>query len=379
MQRLSVVGGMTAGVAVSMPLNVDGLVGSHVDNLGLGLEFDFGQLSLGGSGDGSGGNIVVETGLKSGNIAADISLVGGNLGPSAVALFGLSLGGLGRSRRLLVEGSGGSDRRRGSLAGLVHPVFRDTVDQSNQRAHAVVSVRVSVSLSTAHVELHVLSRLASLGLLIGGVDVCDIAATAGIPARHRRAPVGVGSLLSTNLGGASGKEEALLSGGAVGGQTSAVDVGDIEVVVISRADSIDEVLELGVTLFRAVLSLGELNGDACGTAAGFLVVLAIGIARLEGDHVVNGAAGVGALVLPNGPEVDLVRAAVDDLGMGLAEVARLAEGDCAPGGDSGSHDGGGGDGGDELHYCCLKKPNIVIGKDGEGFEIGRPKEWQLNT
>jgi hypothetical protein len=372
MQRLSVVSGMTAGVAVSVPLNVDGLVGSHVDNLGLGLEFDFGQLSLGGSGDGSGGNIAVEIGLKSGNIAADISLVGGNLGPSAVALFGLSLGGLGRSRRLLLEGSGsgsGSDRRRRSLILLglasLFPGFQHRVGVGRVIEDVIVR-----RLRTAHVELHVLARSAGLGLSVIGVDVGNILATAIIPARHMRAPSRVVLILST----ASGKEEALLPGGAGGVCTFAVDVGDIEVVVIGRADSIDEVLELGVAMFRAVLSPGELNGDACGTTAGFLVVFAIGVARLEGDHVFNGAASVGALVLPNGPEVDLVRAAVDDLGMGLAEVARLAEGDCAPGGDSGSHDGGGGDGGDELHCCCLKKPNIVIGKDGEGFEISRPKE-----
>lgn len=186
-----------------------------------------------------------------------------------------------------------------------------------------------------------------------------------------RAPSGVFLILST----ASGKEEALRSARAFGyGFVIAVDVGDIEVVVINRADSIDEVLELGDFAIRTVLSLGELNGDAFGTVAGFLVVFAIGVARLEGDHVVNGAASVDYIVLPDGPEVDLVGAAVDDLGMGLADVARLAEGDCAPGGDSGSHDGGGGDGGDELHCCCLKKPNIVIGKDGEGLEIGRPKE-----
>jgi hypothetical protein len=335
MQRLSVVSGMTAGVAVSVPLNVDGLVGSHVDNLGLGLELDFGQLSLGGSGDGSGGNIVVETGLKSGNIAADISLVGGNLGPSAVALFGLGLGGLGRSRRLLVEGSGGSDRRRGSHAGIVHPLFRDTVDHSNQRAHAVVSVRVSVSLSAAQVELHVLVRSASLGLVVDVFHIGDIAATATIPTRHRRAPIGVGRLLSTDLSGASGKEEALLPCRAFFGiEFRAVDVGDIEEVIIeARFGSLDEVLKLGDYAFRAVLSLGELDGDACATTVGVLVVLAVGVARLEGDHIINGTASAGIFELVDGPEVDLVGAAVDDLGMGLAEVARLAEGDCAPGGD----------------------------------------------
>jgi hypothetical protein len=225
-------------------------------------------------------------------------------------------------------------------------------------------------LRTAHVELHVLARSATLGLFIIWVDVGDIAATAIIPARHLRAPSGVVLILNT----ASGKEEALLPGGAGSVSTLAVDVGDIEEVVDSRVDSTDEVLELSVALFWAVLSPGELNGDACGTTVGFLVVLAIGLARLEGDHGVDGAASVGALVLPNGPEIDLVRAAIDDLRMGLAEVARLVEVDCAPGGDSGSHDGGGGNGGDELHSCCLKKPNIVIGEDGEGLEIGRPKE-----
>lgn len=147
---------MTAGVTVSVPLNVDGLVGSHVDNLGLGLEMNLGLLGLGGSGNGSSGNIVV-----------DIDLKGGNLGLSAVALFALGFGGLGRSRGLLLEGSGsgrgrGRDRRILLLARFL-PGFRHGVGVGRVIEDVIVR-----RLRTAQVELHVLTRSASLGLAIIG-------------------------------------------------------------------------------------------------------------------------------------------------------------------------------------------------------------------
>jgi hypothetical protein len=354
-QRLSVVGGVAA-VGVGVPLSVDGLVGSHVDDLSLGLELDRSLLRLRGRGDGSGSNL----GLDS--VVLDI------------VVLGLSLGGLGRSRGLLLEGGGGSSRRRRLLGGerrlaaLLDHLAHERVDVVRLSAEASVRAR---SLRTAHVELHVLVRVAGLGLDIVGLDVGDEVARASVPAGQLGAPGVIAGGLGTSLGVTSAEEEALLPGGAFGIVGGTVDVRDIKVVVVeARRVGLEEVLELGDGATLALLGLGDLDGDTDVTALGVLVVLAVGLARLEGDHLIGRA----AVALVDGPEVDLVGAAVDDLGVGLAGVTRLVEGDCAPGGDSGGHDGGGGDGGDELHFCCLRKPDVVGCKDGEGLEIDRPKE-----
>lgn len=301
-QDLCVEGLVAASVAVSVPLSVDGLVGGNVDDLSLGLLLVDG-LGLGRRGDGGGGDL--EVGL--------VAVLGGS--DSA----GRSLG---RGRSLLGGGrsSGGS---------------------------RTVLALITGGLSTAHVEVHVLVRLAGLGLDVIGKDVGDLVAGGGVVAGHDRAPgVGGRGLDGTGLG-TNAQVVALLPGGAVGVVVRAVDVRDIKVVVVEAGRVLlDEVLELSNVVALALLALGDLDGDTDVTALGVLVVLLVGLALLQRDHLVGRA----AVALVDGPEVDIVVAAVVDASQGLAGIALLVEGDCAPGGGSSGHGGRDRKDSNELHF-----------------------------
>jgi len=310
--NLCVEGLVAADVAVSMPLRVDGLVSGNVDNLGLGLQVVVDLLGLRSRGDlGDGSNLELVDLRRS---------LGRSLGRR------LGSGGRGGRGRGGLLGGGRSSRGAGSSARL-HLLTR--------------------SIATAHVEVHVLVRLAGLGLDVIGVDVGDLVARGGVVAGHEGAP-GVGgrgldsASLRTNL-----QVVTLLAGGAVGGVGRAVDVRDIKVVVVEAGRVLlEEVLKLGDVVALALLSLGELDGDTDIATLGVLVVLLVNIALLQGDHLAGGA----TVTLVDGPQVDIIVATVVNTGQGLAGVALLVEGDCAPGGGSGSHGGRDGKDSNELHF-----------------------------
>jgi len=302
--NLCVEGLVAANVAMSVPLSVDGLVSGNVDNLCLGLQVVVDVLGLRSRGDlGDGSNLeFVDLGR---------SLGSGGRG--------------GRSRGGLL-GGGRSSRGAGGSAGLL---------------------LLTGSITTAHVEVHVLVRLAGLGLDVIGKDVGDLVARGGVVAGHEGAP-GIGgrglnsASLRTNL-----QVVTLLAGGAVAGVGRAVDVGDIKVVIVeARRVLLEEVLKLGDVVALALLALGELDGDTDIATLGVLVVLLVNITLLQGDHL----AGRATITLVDRPQVDVVVATVVDTGQGLAGIALLVEGDCAPGGGSGSHGGRDGKDSNELHF-----------------------------
>jgi hypothetical protein len=298
---------VTASVAVSVPLSVDGLVGGNVDDLGLGLLGVVDLLGLGSRGDGSSLDLEVVVAVSAGgssSAAGSRSLGGGSLG--------------GRSGR----GAGGS--AAGALG--------------------------SRSLATAHVEVHVLVGLAGLGLDVIGKDVGDLVARVGVVARHDRAPgVGSGSLDGASLS-TSDQVITLLPGGAVAAVGRAVHVGDIKVVVVEAGGVLlDEVLELSDVVALALLRLGDLDGNTNVPALGIGVVLLVSLTRLQLDHLVGRA----AVALVDRPQVDVVVATVVDTGHGLAGIALRVQGNCAPGGGSGSHGGRDRKDGNELHFGWL--------------------------
>lgn len=306
-QRLCVELLVTASVAVSVPLSVDGLVRSNVDDLSLGL-----LVADLLSGRGDSGSSDLELGL--------VALNSGRRGGSAGR--GLSRGG----GSLLGASSSGSGRGSGA-AGAVALLSR--------------------SLTTAHVEVHVLVGLAGLGLDVIGEDVGDQVASGGVGAGHDWAP-GVGRI---GCGGArlvtSNKVVTLLPGGAVARVGRAVNVRDIKVVVVEAGRvALDEVLKLSDVATLALLSLGELDRDTSVSTQRVGVVLLVSLARLESDHLVSRA----AVTLVDGPEVHIVGASVVDASHGLAGVAALVEGDCAPGGDSCDHGGRDRKDSNELHF-----------------------------
>jgi hypothetical protein len=303
-QDLCVEGLVTASVAVSMPLSVDGLVGGNVDDLGLGLLGVVDLLSLGSRSDSS---------------SLDLEfIVAVGAGGSSSATGSRGLGGGSLSRR---SGRGAG----GSAAGAL----------------------VSRSLTTAHVEVHVLVGLAGLGLDVIGKDVRDFVAGGRVVARHDRAPgVGGGSLDGTGLS-TSDQVVTLLPGGAIAAVGRAVYVGDIEVVVVEAGGVLlDEVLELGDVVALALLSLGNFDGNTDVSALGVGVVLLVSLARLQLDHLIGRA----AIALVDRPEVDVVVTAVVNTGQGLAGIALGVQGDCAPGGGSGSHRGRDRKDSNELHF-----------------------------
>ena len=308
--NLCVEGLVAANVAVSVPLRVDGLVGGNVDNLGLGLQVAVNLLGLRSRGD-----------LGDGS---DLELV--DLGRSLGRSLGRGGGGGGGRSRGGLLGGGRSSGGAGGSAGLL---------------------LLTRSIAAAHVEVHVLVRRAGLGLDVIGVDVGDLVARGGVVAGHDGAP-GVGgrgldgASLRTNL-----QVVTLLAGRAVGGVGRAVNVGDIKVVVVEAGRVLlEEVLKLGDVVALALLALGELDGDTDIATLGVLVVLLVNITLLQGDHL----AGRATVTLVDRPQVDVVVATVVDTGQGLAGIALLVEGDCAPGGGSGSHGGRDGKDSDELHF-----------------------------
>jgi hypothetical protein len=302
---LCVEGLVTADVAVSVPLGVDSLVGGNVDNLGLSLHLVLDLLRLRSRGD----------------------LGGSNLEFGLVALL----------RRGLSSGGGGGGSRAGLLGG----------GRSSRGLGGSAILLITGSLTTAHVEVHVLLEIAGLGLDVIGKDVGHLVASSSIAAGHDGAP-GVGgrgldgASLRTNL-----QVVTLLPGWAVTVVGRAVDVRDIKVVVVEAGRVLlEEVLELGDVVTLALLALGQLDRDTDVAALGVLVVLLVDIALLQGDHL----AGRAAITLVDGPQVDIVGATVVDTGQRLAGIALLVEGDCAPGGGSGSHGGRDGKDSNELHF-----------------------------
>lgn len=290
--------------SVSVPLSVDGLVSGNVDDLSLGLRL-VDVLGLGSRGDGGSGD------LELGLVALLLGRGGGSAG-----------GGLSSGRSLL----GGGRSSGGSRAAIA---------------------LVTGGLSTAHVEVHVLVGLAGLGLDVIGEDVGNLVAGGGIVAGHKRAP-GVGG---RGLDGTSLRTNAqvvtLLPGGAVGAVGRAVDVRDIKVVVVeARGVLLDEVLKLSDVVALALLRLGDLDRDTDVSTLGVLVVLLVDLALLQCDHLVGRA----TIALVDGPQVDIVVAAVMDASHGLAAIGLLVESDCAPGGGSGDHGGRDRKDSNELHF-----------------------------
>lgn len=294
-------------MAVSVPLRVDGLVGGDVDDLSLDLLL-IGLLRLDDRGRGRGDS-------GSGDLVFGLVAV---LRGSDSAGGGLRSGG----RSLLGSGRSSGGRR---LALLL----------------------VARSLSTAHVEIHVLVGLASLGLDVMGKDVGHLVAGRGIVARQDRAPgVGGGGLDRTSLV-TNTQVVTLLPGGAVALVVRAVNVGDIKVVEVEAGGVLlDEVLELGDVVALALLGLGNLDRDTDVPTLRILVVLLVDLALLQGDHLVARA----AVALVDRPQVNIVVAAVVDAGQGLAGIDLLVEGDCAPGGGSSDHGGRDRKDSDELHF-----------------------------
>jgi len=295
---------VTASVAVRVPLSVDGLIGGNVDDLGLDLR-DADVLGLGNRSDSSSRNL-------------EVVGAGGTRGSSA--------GRRGLCRRSL--GGGSSSGTGGSAAGAL----------------------LSGSLTTAHVEVHVLIRLASLGLDVVGKDVGHLVARYGVVAGHDRAPgVGGGSLDGAGLI-TSDQVVALLPGGAIAAVGRAVYVGDIKVVVVEAGRVLlDEVLELGDVVALALLSLGDLDRNTDISTLGVGVVLPVSLARLELDHLIGRA----AVALVDGPQINIVVAAVVNTRHGLAGIDVLIKGDCAPGRGSGSHGGRDRKDSNELHLGWL--------------------------
>jgi len=297
MARLLCVEGLVAAVVtVSVPLSVDGLVSGNVDNLGLGLLGIVDLLLLGSGGDSSGDDL--ELGV--------------------VAVFG----------------------RGGDSAGS----GLDLAGRGDRRWSSALLAR---GLSTAHVEVHVLVRLASLGLDVIGEDVRNLVARGGIVARHDRAPsVGGCGLYGASLG-TSDQVVTLLPGGAVGAVGRTVNVGNIEVVEVEAGRVfLDEVLQLGDVVALALLGLGDLDRDTNIPALGISIVLLVGLARLEGDHLVTRT----SIALVDRPKVYVVSASVVNTGHGLAGVALRVEGDCAPCRGSCDHRGRDRKDSNELHF-----------------------------
>lgn len=309
---------MTTSVAVSVPLSVDGLVGGNVDDLGLGLLVGVDLRRLGSRGNGCGSDLDL-------SFVASFGGGSGGAGGGGDAGSGRGLGRRRLGRRCLLAASGGS----GGLGSS-----DDLVDASG-------------SLSTAHVEVDVLVGFAGLGLDVIGKDVRHLVAGERVVARHNRAPCVVSRGLHSAGLGASDQVITLLPGGAVSVVVRAVNVRDIDVVEVeARRILLNEVFELGDVVALALLGLGDFDRNTNVSTKGVGEVLVVHLAGLEGNHLVRRA----AVALVNGPKVHIVGAAVVDTSHGLARIAFLVEGDCAPGGGSCGHGGRDGKDSNELHF-----------------------------
>ena len=157
-----------------------------------------------------------------------------------------------------------------------------------------------------------------------------------------------------------------------------VDVGNVEVVVSElrlRVVPRAVVLELSEGAILALVRLGNLDRDTDVVLGEVLVVLGITLARLEHHHLVFRT----AVTLEDGPQINIVFAAVDDASVRDAQIARVIQGDgisrrCRGGCDEG---GGCAKKGSKLHRGELDRWNT--GQLGSGLEAVERRECVLNT
>jgi len=203
------------------------------------------------------------------------------------------------------------------------------------------------SLSTAHVVLQVLLQSAGSGLDIIGQNVGDLGARSRIVARED----GTDRVSSRGSSGltrlvAGLQIVAFLHGRAVAAQT--IDVRNIEVVAkIVCFVPLHEIFQLSNVVALALLCFGNLDRDA-GTVNRIAKVLLVDTTLLEDHHVLIATTSV----LQNRPNVHVVRAAVDNLGVSLFGITRGHQllGRWHVGLNRGcEHDGRSRSDGDELH------------------------------
>lgn len=207
-------------------------------------------------------------------------------------------------------------------------------------------VVLSRSLTTAHVELHVLALVAGLGLDIIGKDVRALGAGNSVVAGEDGAPgvSGRGSHLALLV--TRDQVVTLLLGRAV--VSKAVHVGDVKVVEVKvrSLPALKVVLELNDVVALALLGLGDLDGDTDISLVAGVEILAVNIPLFQGDHVA--ILGRASVALEDRPKVDIVFAAVDDLSVRLLGIAvRIQLSGVGSDRRCGSDQGRGGDEGNE--------------------------------